>query len=102
MYTFYRLYDKYAHSSNDAVRELFKTMNKNAMYVAFKHITDPECNLLLIKIYLYLGHYYMDLQCYDRALAYAVKCRFFSMDMNDSICSEVNYKKNNIIIYFVV
>lgn len=70
------------------------------MKVAFKNITDKECNLLSIKLYLYLGHNYMDLHCYDRAITYAHKCRFFCADAEEPIRSEVNLKKK--IMYLVV
>lgn len=77
--------------------------------MAMPNRSEVELNLTLSKIYLYLGHHYMDLHYYDRALSLAEKCRNLWVDKDNSTshCKEVNIKiKYNILcditcIYFL-
>lgn len=71
----YRFYDRYGNNCNQTVRENFTTLNFNAVKTAFKHKSDEEITLMLGKIFLYLGHHYMDLNHFDRAMNMSEKCR---------------------------
>lgn len=99
---FYRLYDKYGDNSNQVIRSNFNKINKEAMQFAFKNRTDVELNLILSKIYLYLGHHYMDQHYYDRAICLAEKCRNLCIEMEEatSHCFEVNYYYNSCNCFF--
>ncbi|CAI6348773.1 unnamed protein product [Macrosiphum euphorbiae] len=70
-----KFYDKYGDCSNELTREHFNMMNRRALKIGIRNRTTIELNLILSKIYLYLGHYYMDLHYYDRAISLAGKCR---------------------------
>lgn len=59
-------------------------MSKKALKAAFKNKNDLELNLILSKIYLYLGHHYMDLHYYDRAISFAEKCRTLCVEIESS------------------
>lgn len=74
-------------------------MSKKALKTAMKNKSDLDLNLILSKIYLYLGHHYMDLHYYDRATSLAEKCRNLCIEMESSgHCLEVNEKKKNHLI----
>lgn len=81
---FFRLYDKYGDSINQTITNNFKKINKEALQIAFKNRTDVELNLILSKIYLYLGHHYMDQHYFDRAFGLADKCRNLNIEMEES------------------
>lgn len=88
---FFRVYDKYGDCGNESGREHFTVMNKRALKIGIKNITTTELNLILSKIYLYLGHHYMDLQYYERASVFAKKCRDLWKD------TEINTGQSSII-----
>lgn len=59
--------------------------------------SDVELSMILSKIYLYLGHHYMDIQCYDKTNNLARKCQRLNIEMcsqSPKLCIEV--KKLNI------
>jgi len=87
-----RHYDKYGESSDQTIRDNFNIINKKAMKLAFKNKTDIELTLILCKIYLYLGHLYMDIHYYDRSTCLAQKCCNLYNDIEESTshCTEVN------------
>ncbi|XP_025423843.1 cell division cycle protein 23 homolog isoform X3 [Sipha flava] len=82
----WKYYEKYGDSSIQTTRDHFNVLNKKALKTAFKNKSDMELNLILSKIYLYLGHHYMDLHYYDRAISLAEKCRNLCIEMQDSTC----------------
>lgn len=65
-------------------------MNKKALKLVFKKKSDLELNLILCKIYLYLGHYNMDIHLYDRAINYCEKCR--------SLCIEIETSEHYLVV----
>lgn len=98
IFIFCRFYERYGESSNQTTRDNFNTMSKKALKGAFKNKTDLELNLILCKIYLYLGHHYMDLHYYDRAISLAEKCRNLCIEIASSGHDlEVNVKKKSFI-----
>ncbi|XP_025202196.1 cell division cycle protein 23 homolog [Melanaphis sacchari] len=81
-----KFYDKYGDTGNELAREHFNMMNKRALKTGIKNRTTIELNLILSKIYLYLGHHYMDLHCCDRAISFAEKCRDLWKDTETNNC----------------
>lgn len=99
MYYVCRHYEKYGDSITQTTRDHFNVLNKKALKTAFKNKSDIELNLILSKIYLYLGHHYMDLHYYDRAISLAEKCRNLCIEMQESTChclevSKINSRSN--------
>lgn len=82
---FCRHYDRYGDISNQVARNNFNKINKEAMQMAFAKRNDHELNLILSKIYLYLGHHYMDQHYYERATFLAEKCRSLCSEMDESL-----------------
>jgi tetratricopeptide (TPR) repeat protein len=68
-------------------------MNKRALQIGIKNRTTIELNLILSKIYLYLGHYYMDLHYYDRAISLAERCRDLWKDTETNVCQSLIVNK---------
>lgn len=83
MCTFYRHFERYGHISDNTICNHFDALNRKAMRTAMKK-SDLELSLILSKIYLYLGHHYMDIQYYDKANNLARKCQ----RLNIEICSQ--------------
>lgn len=71
-------------------------MNRRALKIGIKNRTTIELNLILSKIYLYLGHHYMDLHLYDRAISLAGKCRDLWKEAETVACQSLGVNK---IIY---
>lgn len=92
MYIVCRNYDRYGESSNQAARDYFYELNKDALKTAMRNKSNIELNLILCKIYLYLGHHYMDLHLYERAMNLADKCQSLSVEIEEasSYFTEVN------------
>lgn len=90
-----RFYEKYGDSSTQTIRDYFNILNKKALKTAFKNKSDLELNLILSKIYLYLGHHYMDFHYYDRAICLADKCRSLCNEMRESTFHFIEVSKKN-------
>lgn len=84
-----KFYDKYGDCSNELTRENFNMMNRRALKIGIRNRTTIELNLILSKIYLYLGHYYMDLHYYDRAISLAGKCRDLWKETETNACQSL-------------
>ncbi|XP_001950297.1 cell division cycle protein 23 homolog isoform X1 [Acyrthosiphon pisum] len=84
-----KFYDKYGDCSNELTREHFNMMNRRALKIGIRNRTTIELNLILSKIYLYLGHYYMDLHYYDRAISLAGKCRDLWKETETNACQSL-------------
>lgn len=68
-------------------------MNRRALKIGIKNRTTTELNLILSKIYLYLGHYYMDLHYYDKAISFAGKSRDLWKDSDTNACQSLGVNK---------
>lgn len=87
---FHRYYERYGNNSNQYIRDNFNTININALRAAFKDKNDEELNMILGKIFLYLGHHFMDIHNFDRAISLAEKCRNLCSGLeNSNYSSEV-------------
>jgi len=96
---FYRFYDKYGDCSNELTRDNFNTMNRRALKIGIRNRTTVELNLILSKIYLYLGHYYMDLHYYDRAISLAEKCRDLWKETETNACQSIGVNKIQVKLF---
>ncbi|XP_050548067.1 cell division cycle protein 23 homolog [Daktulosphaira vitifoliae] len=72
-----KFYEKYCDNSNSqVVCDNFHCLNKIALKNALaEKASEKIINLILAKIYLYLGHHYLDQNNYEKSFAMADKCR---------------------------
>lgn len=68
-------------------------MNRRALKIGIRNRNSIELNLILSKIYLYLGHYFMDLHNYNRAASLAGKCRDLWKDTETNTCQTLGVNK---------